>query len=206
MRIATIIILIALTAIFVYEKSAVAENNIDWLTYKNTDYGFTLRYPPNLQPQKNFDTYYFLPDTWRAFNADAENFSETGKAIISIPVFKVEHIKSYPSYYTAELRIGASSNAKDLENCIKNNQDTKTINGITFHVFPLDDEGMMQYMHGISYRTIHNNQCFAIEQIETGSKMYTDDDSPNATHVPDSLLKNYYDQVGSIIQTFTFTK
>jgi hypothetical protein len=180
--------------------------NSPWLTYHNSTCGFTFQYPANLSIQKTFNSYYFLSDKWRSFNDDPENMSDTGKAILSVPIIHIKNKKSYPMYYAAELRIGASSNNKDVMNCIKNSQSTTVINGTTFYVFPLDDEGMMQYLHGISYRVIHNNQCFAIEQIETGSKMYVGDDKPNAKHISDAVLKKYYEQANDIIQTFRFIK
>jgi hypothetical protein len=205
MRITWVVIsILSIAIVFVLRNTAIAETH--WMIYQNNDYGFTMRYPANLHPQQNFETSYFLPNTWRVFNSDPENYSETGKAIVSIPVFKVEHVKSYPTYYTAEVRIGASNNAKDIANCIKDNNNIQVINGTSFHVFSSDDEGMMHYMRSISYRVIHNNQCFAIDQIETGSKMYLDDGMPNQQRVPDAVLHNYYAEAGKIIETFNFTK
>jgi hypothetical protein len=181
--------------------------NSPWLTYQNPTYGFTFKYSPNLSIQKTFNTYYFVSNKWRSFNDDPENISTTGKAIVSVPIVNIKNKKSYPMYYAVELRIGVSANKNDVINCIKKGHtSTVAINGTTFYVFPIEDEGMMQYLHGVSYRTIHNNQCFAIEQIETGSKMYAGDDNPKAQHISDAVLKTYNQQANDVIQTFTFTK
>ena len=59
------------------------------------------------------------------------------------------------------------------------------INGITFNKLIIQDAAMMQYLEGISYRTVHNGMCFAIEQLKTGSN-YREESSPE--DIPDAEL------------------
>jgi hypothetical protein len=59
----------------------------------------------------------------------------------------------------------------------------------------------MQYLYGTSYRIIHNNICYAIEQIKTGSN-YSDGPMPN--DIKQDVLDGYYNQIFDIIKTFKF--
>jgi len=179
--------------------------------YKNDEYGFEVSYPKSLTPDNSFTTYYHLSGAWRA-NADPES---GGNLIVSIPVYRIESktgvFMSYPLYFDAELRIGASSDPKDIENCLKEEPNyqgatstIEVINGVTFRRFILGSAGMMQYMYGVSYRIIHNNVCFAIEQLKVGSSYR--DITTSSNDIPDSVLDSYYNKVGDIVKTFKFLK
>ena len=176
-----------------------------WKTYIDKDYNFKLQYPEMLSIEKTFTNYHNLTGTWR-YGATEDS---GGKSILSIVVYRVENENTYPRYFGTELRIGASNITDDLENCLNYDQDiitnspieTEVINGITFNKLVIQDAVTMQYVEGISYRTIHNNTCFAIEQLKTGSN-YRDETSPN--DIPDSELDSYYDSILEIINTFEF--
>lgn len=195
------IILLLFAGYFVYKNQP--QSNLQ--TYKNTDYNFTISYPKNLTPEFVFKTYYHLSNTWRN---DVMPESK-GKGIISIPIYRIENKDSYPRYFDAELRIGASSDAQDVADCYNPNSGyqlsttTEIINGIEFRKFEFGGAGMMQYLYGVSYRTIHNNICYAIEKIKTGSN-YSDGPMPN--DISQSVLDGYYDQIFDIIKTFKFIK
>jgi hypothetical protein len=180
-----------------------------WLTYRNDTYGFEISYPGGASPTTTFERYYHLADTWRA-DAPA---ATSGTPIVSIPLYRIANTgvyRSYPLYFNAEVRVGASADSRDLTTCLQLNpyftNDTSTpvtINGTVFMQFPLESGGMSQYMAGESYRAVHNGECFAIERLKTGAN-YRDATSTN--DIPDATLNSYYDRLVDIVDTFRFTK
>lgn len=176
--------------------------------YTNDNYGFTFSYPASLTLETSFQSYYHLPSLWRS----GATPGTSGVSIISIPSFRIKQDNAYPRYFSAEVRIGASSDPRDIADCYKNDGSsagipatTEIINGTEFMKFTLGSAGMMQYMTGVSYRTIHNNTCFAIEQIQAGST-YRDDETTNTNDISDEELDSYYNSLADIVQTFRFTK
>jgi len=179
----------------------------NWKTYTNEDYGFEIQYPEGLTIEETFTIYHHLSDTWR----DGAAEDSGGKPILSIIVYRVENENTYPRYFGTELRIGASTGTNDVENCLNYDQyitsssptEKELINGITFNKLVIQDAATMQYVEGISYRTIYNDTCFAIEQLKTGSNYR---DVPSPQDIPDSVLNSYYDSIIEIIKTFKFTR
>ena len=178
---------------------------LGWKTYIDKDYNFKLQYPEMLSIEKTFTNYHNLIDTWR-YGATEDS---GGKPVLSIVVYRVENENSYPRYFGTELRIGVSNSSYDIENCLNYDQDiisnssieTEVINGFTFNKLVIQDAATMQYVEGISYRIIHNDTCFAIEQLKTGSNYR---DAPSPKDIPDSVLDSYYDSIFEIIKTFEF--
>jgi hypothetical protein len=177
------------------------------LTYTNSEYNFSIRYPKSITTEYPFKSSYHLGKDWRA-GATPEY---RGTPIIALIVYREDNQtvfpKKYPLYFSTEIRIGVS---KDTKNCYQKdagyeNQKitTVTFNGITWKKFSFADAGMMQYGEGESYRTIHNNICYAVEQVKTGS---TYRDNTMATGTPDKTLNAYYAATTDILKTFQFTK
>lgn len=180
-------------------------------TYTNTKYHFTIAYPSTITPETSFTSYYALSNKWRA-----ETMPTTkGVPIVAFPVYRIDNNKGaatgkpYPLYFDTELRVGASTDATDVKNCLANDpgftdetSEDVTINGTAFKKFSFGDAAMMQYVDATSYRTVHNNTCFVIEQVKTGSH-YRDDTM--TTGVSDDTLDSYYAQAGDLINSFTFT-
>jgi len=177
-----------------------------WKTYTNDEYGFEFKYPEELQVKNTFEPFYNLGDQWRAEVSGDTN----GNPVVSIVIYRVENESTYPRYFDTELRIGVSSDPQDLATC-GNPTGAETaavtpveaINGITFNKLIIQDEAMMQYIKGISYRTVHNGTCFAIEQLKTGSN-YRDESSPE--DITDAELESCYNSISDIIKTFKFTE
>lgn len=180
--------------------------------YRNDTYGFEISYPKNLSPEASFRKYYALSDKWRSQAAENQN----GIAIVAIPVFRITNEngiatgKPYPLYFSAEVRVGVSSDPQAVADCLKTDpgyteqkHETVTLNGAQFERFEFADAAMMQYVQGVSYRAVHDGKCFAIEQLRAGSN-YRDETMPSGT--PDSALDAYYAQAGDIAKTFRFTK
>jgi hypothetical protein len=177
------------------------------LTYTNFNYGFTFKYPKTTKPQTSFSSFYILSNLWRA-NATP---LYRGNPVLSFVVYRVDnntkYPKEYPLYYSAEVRLGVSS---DVTNCYTKddgytNQKVVDVSfgGVSWKRFSFADAAMMQYKQGESYRTIHNKQCFVLEQIKTGSN-YQDEDMVKT--ISDTDLNAHYLEAESLLRTFRFTK
>jgi hypothetical protein len=173
--------------------------------YTNGQFGFSIFYPSQDKVETTFDQQYFLPTTWRV-----DAFPEaTGTPIIALVGYQTGSSDSYPRYFEAEVRVGASANPHEVAACDSPTGDEaslpdKIINGVTWKAFVLENVGMMQYLKGISYRTIHDNTCFALEQIETGSDYRDASSSPN--DIPDTTLDQHYNNLNSIAESFSFAR
>lgn len=178
------------------------------LTYSNATYGFEVEYPSFIRLENDFTSFHNLGNNWR-INAPS---GSQGKNIVAFPVYRIDQGgvatgKPYPLFYGAETRVGVSNNttacytpdagytAQKISNV--------TINGVTFKAFYSSSAGMQQSTEAISYRTIHNNQCFVIEQLRTGSTYRDDTMTPGLS---DATLASYYATAGDIAKSFKFTK
>lgn len=231
--ISTLVILLIIYAVYFYENKnntlSVNENNISLSTttnavktktiknidkldglsgYANSEYDFTLRFPSSINPRNSFSTFHQIGNNWR-INASQVN---QGKGLVEFPIFSVDQGstatgKSYPLYFIAELRVGVSPNTKECYSIDPGyTEQTHTnilINGVTWKKFSWSDAGMMQYMQGESYRTIHNNMCYVMEQVKNGS-IYRDENMK--TGISEKTLNDYYGLAGNIAKTFKFTK
>lgn len=175
--------------------------------YTNGEYGFSIFYPEVATVENAFSPTYHLNTTWRA-NALPE---ATGTPIASILVYSTESDHSYPRYFNAQVRIGASNDPKEIAQCLKptpNQGETQladvVMNGTTWKVFSFENAGMMQYAKGVSYRTIHEGSCVALEKIQTGSSYRDDPDSPD--DIADEVLQERYGSLDSIVSSFTFAR
>lgn len=176
--------------------------------YVDSTYNFTVEYPVAIHAEKSFTPFYLLSDAWRMNAAE----SSKGTAVVEFPVYKVDQGgvatgKAYPLFFESVLRVGVS---KEAAKCYEKDAGyanqvviDMTVNGIAFKRFSFADAGMMKYVQGESYRTVHNNICYVLEQIKVGSN-YKDDTM--TAGIPESTLDGYYEEAGDILKTFTFTK
>ena len=178
-------------------------------SYANAPYNFTMKFPANVQSKTSFSTFHQIGNNWRLNAAQANQ----GKGLASFTIFSVDQgsytngKQTYPLNFLAEVRVGVSPNVKECyaTDAGYANQKITTvdINGVTFKRFSSADSAMMKYVQAESYRTIHNNMCYVLEQIKTGSS-YMDNTMKVAT--TEAELTNYYRQGETIIKTFRFTK
>lgn len=180
----------------------------DMQIYNNNPYHFSIVYPSALHLYTSYTTFKHLAVNWRA-NAPLNN---QGTGILEIPIVQIDNegnakAKPYPLFYTAVLRVGVSPNVAHCYDTDEGYTNQKvgslTIDGVPFKTFEFSDAATMQYMKGISYRAIHNNTCYVIEQIAHGS-IYKDETMLPGTS--DEELNKYYLKAGNIIRTFNFTK
>lgn len=176
-------------------------------SYANSEYNFTVRFPSYVKAQNYFATFYNLASGWRLNPA----YANQGKIVTSLPIFKIDQGSSatskstYPLYFTAEVRIGVSTNVQEcyaIDAGYKASGST-AINGVTFKKFSYNDAGVPNYTVGESYRTIHNSKCYVLEQIKSGSNYKNADMKIGTT---DAMLTAYYNVGETIIKTFKFTK
>jgi hypothetical protein len=173
--------------------------------FTDGEYGFTLHYPQELATDYTFTSFYHLPATWRA-NALPE---ATGTPILSVIGYRSASDHSYPRYFDAEVRIGASSDPREVARCEQaateqNEQPLPDVvlGGTTFKAFSFASAGMMQYVKGVSYRTVHEGSCIAVEKIATGSSYR--DDPQSAEDIPDATLDAAYASLDPIANSFAF--
>ncbi len=175
--------------------------------YTNGPSGFVIRYPETATVEDVFSSYYHLGTGWRA-NALP---NATGTPVVAIVTFDTKSDHSYPRYYDSMVRIGVSSDKRELAGCLVVTKDQgetplpdATFGGATWKVFAFENAGMMQYVRGVSYRTIHEGKCVAVEKIATGS-IYRDD-KPSADDIADEVLAKHYEGLDRIVQSFLFVR
>jgi hypothetical protein len=176
--------------------------------YSNSTYNFTISFPKGLHAG-SYDNFHELnQNDWR-YQASMQY---RGTPVVAIPVIEIDHggiatNQPYPLFYTAQVRVGVSTDVADCY--VKNEGYTNqtvtnvTIGGVTWKRFDYSDAATMKYIHGSDYRTVHNNKCYVIEQIENGTN-YKDETMKGG--YTDAQLKAFYDQTTAIVKTFRFTK
>ncbi len=175
--------------------------------FTDGEHGFTITYPETYRTDYTFTSFYHLPANWRE-NALPEG---TGTPIISIIGERAQSDHSYPRYFDAEIRIGASNDPKELARCetaataqAEVALPDAVFGGATWKVFSFQDAAMMQYVQGVSYRTLRNGTCIALEQIKTGSS-YRDDPVSKAD-IPQAKLDASYTALEATLKSFTFVR
>lgn len=183
--------------------------NSKWTQHTNSEYGYKISYPASLkvitqQSKQNYSTVIYDSTLW-SFQSE-----RPGHMTALIPTLNLRGLNFYPGTYLATVRIGVSNDSEAIKNCLVCENGNKLspimINNINFQACTILDAGAGSATSGISYRTVHNKQCFAIEQIRTGPNGRSGwvDKTPN--DIPDSTLEAYYYLAGKIIKTFIFSK
>ncbi|KND47290.1 MAG: hypothetical protein AB199_02585 [Parcubacteria bacterium C7867-004] len=185
------------------EGATVAEGQA---IYTNGTHGFSVFYPESATVDYSFDPTYHLASTWRASALP----DSTGTPVVSFIPYSVKSDSTYPRYYIAMVRIGVSEDPKEIASCLEPTKDQgetelpdRVINGTTWKAFSFENAGMMQYARGISYRSIHEEKCVALEQIRTGSSYR---DEPKAEDIDDSVLDKAYEDLDAIVAGVTFVR
>jgi hypothetical protein len=178
-------------------------------SYANSEYHFTIQFPSYAQTRNSFSTFHQIGNNWR-LNAGPAN---QGKGLLEISIFSIDQgsisngKQKYPLFFAAEVRVGVSPNVKECytpDSGYTNQKITNvTINGVSFKKFSTEEAGMMKYVQAESYRTVHKNNCYVLEQIKAGSSYR---DELMAPGIADSTLTSYYATGETIIRTFKFTE
>lgn len=160
-----------------------------WQNYQNKDYGFSIKYPPDVKIQQQFSTAYFVHGAWSMNNPGSPDNNASQHSLIEIPIDDGrgpgKDGSSY--YYQAYLRIGVSKVPADLASCedASNNfvsaSPAKTqINDHTFYLFTFSDAAMSQFGAATLYRAVNKNVCYSLEFVEDGSNNIPEFESRSA--------------------------
>lgn len=175
--------------------------------YTNGTHGFVIQYPETALVEHAFTSYYHLASTWRA-NALP---NATGTPVVAIITYDTKSDHSYPRYYSSVVRIGVSSDKREIAGCLVPTPDQGetalpdvTFGGVMWKAFAFQNAGMQQYAKGVSYRTLHEGKCVAVEKIAAGSSYR--DDPASADDIPDATLSKQYDGLDRIVQSFMFVR
>ncbi|HEX5774937.1 MAG TPA: hypothetical protein VFY28_03195 [Candidatus Paceibacterota bacterium] len=173
--------------------------------YTNGEYGFSIAYPETARLEESFSPDYRLTQSWRA------SALATGSPIVAIVAYSTASDHSYPRNFTALVRIGASGEPREVTSCLSptpNQNETSLpdadISGTKWKAFSFENAGAMQYVRGVSYRTLHEGKCIALEKIQTGSSYRDDPDSPD--DIPDETLQARYKSLDAIVESFAFAR
>lgn len=171
--------------------------------YVNSDYGFSLEIPNGMTAEP-------FSGPW-SMESMMGYGGRAGTPVVSVTVFSVNHGgvatgQPYPLFFYAWARVGVSTNTADCYQPVpgprgKPNGTPVVLGGVEFRAFSLGDAGMMKYMNAVSYRTIHDGRCYAVEQVERGSDYRDSSMKPGLTR---EQLDAYYSQAGTIAKSFRF--
>ncbi|MDP3402637.1 MAG: hypothetical protein Q8S35_01625 [bacterium] len=175
--------------------------------YSNGPYGFTIFYSQDAEVLYTFDANYGLSRNWRV-NALPNT---EGAPIVSITPYHTESEDSYPRYFSATVRIGASADPAEVKRCeaASSGQGETVlpdaiIGNTPWKVFAFESAGMMQYVKGVSYRTIHEGRCIALEKIRTGSSYR--EAASSEKDISEEVLSKEYETLSSIVESFSFAR
>jgi hypothetical protein len=179
--------------------------------YTNGEYGFLIMYPESARIEETsvglWGSMYPISPTWRV-GGDPEG---EGDPIISIITYELDRDHAYPLHYYAMVRVGASSDPRELQNCERvtpNRGETalpdETFGNATWKAFAFEDAGMHQYERGVSYRTRRGDACIAIEKIAAGSNYR--ELAPHPDDIPDAVLAEKYGALDPILHSFMFVR
>ena len=173
--------------------------------YHNDTYGFRIAYSPEFAVVYNFAPEALLGTVWR-FGALPE---ASGVPVVAFTSYETQSENSYPRAFTAQLRIGVSTDPREVARCLdaENGEekiDDAQIGGRTWTAFSFGDAAMMRYVRGTSYRIVHENACLALEQVRAGSQYR--DDIPSERDISDDVLDAEYAKLSQLISGFTFVR
>jgi hypothetical protein len=172
-----VLILISIFAILCliylyYQKGKEIKNELPQVeyatlpTYVNDKYGISITYPPSILATSTFRRSYMALDHWSIFDTGETN---SGESLIAFVVPSSNEVTA------AELRVGVSSDKNQVAKCttppsnIIGESGTEDINGVSFVTFRSEDAAMSHYLKTKSYRVIHNNNCYALDAVITGT-------------------------------------
>ena len=169
-----------------------------WITNLDKKLGFSIAYPRGLKTNPQFTKTYLLTDKW------SQTIPGEGNPILEILLTPKENYSCSDlgqCYYFSSLRIGMSQSPDALESCQKILEGVtapgeENISGIKFITYQTENRAMMQYATIQTFAAVHDNACYTMEFIETGSD--SKDTVPAHWRTDNQILAEH------IIQTFIF--
>jgi len=180
------------------QGSAYYENVSEWQTDRNNA-GWSIAYPIDFYTE---DFYAAAPaDDWRQGMPGG-----SGLRLFALTIPKA--FEPQTNFSDAVFNVGMSGNADAVSRCLVSENASAqtaasktTINGTVFTVFRFTDAGAGNIYETTSYRTIHANQCWAVE--------YTIHSAEIGNYPPEYGLKPFdetklHDVLDRIAGTFRF--
>ncbi len=173
--------------------------------YTNGPYGFVIQYPESATVLNTFEPYPGLTPTWRVHALP----NATGTPIVSFVTYSTKSESSYPRYFDTMIRIGASTHPKEVSACLKA-QPSKgetplpdvAFGGAIWKTFAFQSDTATQYVKGVSYRTVHEGRCVALEKIAVGSSAGTQ----SSGDITEAEQGAQYASLERIVQSFLFVR
>lgn len=168
-------------------------------TFKSADYGIAIAYPDDFKARKGFAGSYLQNGAWKTYAGP----HSAGQPIVSLVLADSNDVTD------AELRIGASRNKQAVAHCtrppgsaVPGSEAETTLGGVTFKTFKARDAAMSHYLEVKSYRTVHDDACYAIDLLVYGTnpKVY---DPPRK---PPFTRKHAFSRLHTALQGFRFTR
>lgn len=166
--------------------------------FRSTRLGFYVDYPATMTASKRFDSKYLANAAWKTYAGP--DSSGTDVLMLTLP--------DSNDVTAGELRIGVSRHKKEVRQCdqpsdaaIPSTHGKAIINGTAFATWHAHDAGMSHYLKVHSYRVVHDDYCYAIDLLVTGTNPRVYD--PPRT--PPFSQKEAFAKLQKALQGFHFT-
>lgn len=171
----------------------------DTSTFENKEFGVRIVYPKSLEEHAGDGEGNDKKAGWNAF-ADAD--ADPGDAVRLLTLT----VAGSNDASRAELRLGANRATEALTHCTdvpagaaqtKDEENRRTIDGVPFTTFEVDNVTEDHYERIRSYRATYTQACYAIDMIASGSgKQGEGENDP----------KQAFDKLQAALDGFEFTK
>jgi len=128
-------------------------------------WNFRIDVPPGWTVRRDFQSSYLANGAWKSFASPDSH----GQPVAALSVPDSNKITD------AEIRIGASRDAKEVHGCTTpptavrpGSVATRIINGVTFTTFEAADAAMSRHLDVRAFRTVRNGACYAIDLLVFG--------------------------------------
>lgn len=160
-------------------------------------WGFHIDKPRGWTLRRDFQSSYLANSAWKTFAAPGSR----GEPVLSLTVPGSNQITD------AEIRIGASRDAAEVQRCTAppsatraDSVATQRINGVSFTTFEAADAAMSHYLTVHARRVVHGGTCYAIDMMVFGANPEVYD--PPAT--PPFSNAHAFDAMRAVAGTFGF--
>lgn len=128
-------------------------------------WGFRIDVPPGWTVRRDFQSSYLANGAWKSFASPDSH----GQPVVALTLPGSNKITD------AEIRIGASRDAKEVRDCTTppaavrpGSVATRHIHGVAFTTFEAADAAMSHRLKVHTYRTVHGGACYAIDLLVFG--------------------------------------